>query len=154
MATTSNPFEPPRTTDLDRDPAPIDQAVVSEEAHQELIAAAPWVRWFARVTAASIVIGLLGAVADLVGKASVATKAKAMLGVAVTTFLSTLLLVALRRYASASEQLRAGLHDTVDSAVDAQASYVRLLGVLTVAEIGVLFIVGLISAIVGGMSSQ
>src|SRR6188768_321917 len=112
MATTSNPFEPPRTTDLDGDPAPRTQLVVSEEARQELIAAAPWVRWFARVTAASIVVGLLGAVADLVGKASVGSKAKAMFGVAVSTLMSTLLLVALRRYADASERLRAGLPDT------------------------------------------
>jgi hypothetical protein len=153
MATTSNPFEPPRTTDLDGDPAPRTQLVVSEEARQELIAAAPWVRWFARVTAASIVVGLLGAVADLVGKASVGSKAKAMFGVAVSTLMSTLLLVALRRYADASERLRAGLPDTADSAVDAQASYVRRLGVLTTVGI-VLFILVLIGMVIAAMRSQ
>ena len=47
MATTSNPFEPPRTTDLDGD-APTGTLVLSQEALQELIAAAPWVRWLAQ----------------------------------------------------------------------------------------------------------
>ena len=43
MATTSNPFEPPRTTDLDGGVA-TGTLVLSEEALHELIAAAPSVR--------------------------------------------------------------------------------------------------------------
>jgi hypothetical protein len=57
-----NPFEPPQTTDLDRSATAVQgSTLISDEALRELAAAAPWVRWLARVTSLSIAVAIMKA---------------------------------------------------------------------------------------------
>jgi|KBSMisStaDraftv2_1062788.scaffolds.fasta_scaffold2168606_1 hypothetical protein len=138
---TSNPFEPPRTTDLDAvpgGPAAKGALALSEESLQELSATAPWARWLARMTSLSIAVGIVGLVADLTGSESVTAKAANVVGVAISTVIATLALVVLRRYAAASEALRAGTRSAAGDVIDAQASYFRLQGILIVVALGLL----------------
>jgi len=152
MATTSNPFEPPRTTDLDGDGSvATGTLVLSEEALQELIAAAPWVRWLTRLMSVSIAVGLVKAVASVVGPGS--AKAATLFSVAVGTAISTLILVRLRRYATASERLRASAREAAGQAIAAQASCFRLLGVLAAVGIGLSIVMGIIALVVAGLGA-
>jgi hypothetical protein len=156
MATTSNPFEPPRS-DLDGSAGAAPGALVlSEEALRALVATTPWVRALARLTAASIAVGFVAAVADLVATTSFRAKTLAMLVLAVGTAVSTALLVVLRRYAYASERLRAGTRSAAGQIVDAQASWLRLMAVLlllaAVLTLGLLLITAVGFARSGGLA--
>ena len=156
MATTSNPFEPPRTTDLDgdgdgRDGIATGRLVLSEEALQELIAAAPWVRWLTRLMSVSIAVGLVKAVALNVVPGN--ARAAALFAVAIGTAISTLILVRLRRYATASEHLRTGPREAAGQAIAAQSSCFRLLGVLTAVGIGLAVVIGVFALVVAGFGA-
>jgi hypothetical protein len=135
---TSNPFEPPVTTDLDGDRAAHDPRLVPGAALQELAATAPWLRWLARLLSLSIAVGLVGAAADVATSKQAATRGMVLFGVAVGTIVSTLFLVVLRRYASASEQLRAGARGVAGQVIAAQASYLKLTGVVLSVAMGLL----------------
>jgi hypothetical protein len=146
MATTSNPFEPPRTTDLDGDGGvATGRLALSEEALQELIAATPWVRWLTRLMSVSIAVGLVKAVASVVVPGS--GRAATLFSVAVGTAISTLILVRLRRYATASERLRAGTREAAGEVIAAQGSCFRLLGVLAAIGVGLVVVLGVIALV-------
>ncbi len=139
---TSNPFEPPRTTNLDGGgDAATSAGVIPEEAVQELVAAAPWVRRLARLTSASIAIGLIGAVAELVTSKDPTQRIVILLGTAVSTMVATLFLVVWRRYAAASELLRSGAPGGAGQVIGAQASLFRLMGVLLAIATGLFIVV-------------
>ena len=152
---TGNPFEPPRTLDLDGDgQVGTGSLVLSEEAIAEVVAAAPWVRWLARMTSASIAVGLVGAVADLVTAKRSETWIGTLFSVAFGTMVSTLFLVVLRRYAGASERMRLDARGTAGHVIDAQASLFKLMGVIAAVGIGLLallLVIGLVGKIIGGV---
>ena len=134
----SNPFEPPRTTDLDAiGMAAPGGRFLSTEATQELAAAAPWVRWLTRVMSASIAVGIIKTFLNLVRSEGLSGKVGKLLGLALSTGMAIMILRALRRYAEASDRLRAGAHQAAGQVIDAQASYFRLLGTLAV-TVGIL----------------
>jgi hypothetical protein len=154
---TSNPFEPPRTTDLDDvGPGVVTKAAraPSEESLLELIATASWVRWLARVMSLSIAVGLVGLVADLVSNGTVGAKTASLFTVGIATALSTAVLVIVRRYASASERLRAGDRRAAGDVIDAQAAYFKLSGVLMIIALGLIIGLFLLGAILGALVSR
>jgi hypothetical protein len=146
--TTSNPFEPPRTTDLDRADAP-GPMVVSAEALRELAATAPWVRALASVTMLTIAIEAVRLIADL-GHTAVATNSFiVILSTGGSIAISTLVLRVLRRYAAASARLRDGNTTALGPIIGAQASYFKLVSVLAAIGTGV-YIFGLAIGIGSG----
>jgi hypothetical protein len=150
MATTRNPFEPPRTTDLDGDGGIATRTLVlSEEALQELIAAAPWVRWLTRLMSVSIAVGLVKAVASVVGPGS--AKAATLFSVATGTAISTLILVQLRRNATALQRLRAGGRAAAGEVIAAQRSCFKLLGVLGAVGMGLIVVLVVVVAVAAGL---
>jgi hypothetical protein len=152
MATTSNPFEPPRTTDLDGDGGVATGTLaLSKEALQELIAAAPWVRWLTRLMSVLIALGLVKAIRLVAIPGS--AKAAALFSVAVGTAISTLILVRLRRYATALEHLRAGPREAAGQAIAAQGSSLRLLGVLAAVGIGLSIAIAVFALVVAGFGA-
>jgi hypothetical protein len=129
----SNPFEPPRTTDLDGGGSAVsDTASLSDEATRELIAATPWVRWLARLASVSIALGIIQTIVNLGGAEGASRRMGRLLGMVIWTVISIMILRALRRYAGASERLRAGAHQAVGQVIAAQASYFKLQGVLLI----------------------
>jgi hypothetical protein len=134
----SNPFEPPRTADLDGDGGDTTQALpVPAEALEQLIGGATWVRWSARMLSASIAVGLIIAVVDFLRTDIALMKMATLLSVAIGTAVYTIILVLLRRYAAASDSLRAGT-ESAGRVIDAQASLLRLLGVLTIVSLALM----------------
>jgi hypothetical protein len=151
----SNPFEPPRTTDLDRGADAVEGGhALSDEAMMELVAAAPWVRWLARVTSASIAVGLGSAVADLVTIKQPTARIAILLATAVSTMVSTLFLVAWRRYAAASELLRSGARGAAGQVIDAQASLFKLIGVLLAIATGLFILVFVVGYTLGRLGAM
>ena len=137
----SNPFEPPRTTDLDGEGSTVrDAPSLSDEATRELIAATPWVRWLARVTSASIAVGLIKTIVTLRTVDDPSRKMSRLIAFVISAVVSIMILRALRRYAGASERLRAGAPQAVGQVIAAQYSYFKLMGVL-------LLIVGSLAAL-------
>ena len=129
----SNPFEPPRTTDLDGGGSAVPATPsLSDEATRELIAAAPWVRWLARLTSASIAVGIIQTIVNLGGAEGASRRMGRLLGMVLWTVIPIMFLRALRRYAGASERLRAGAHQAVGEVIAAQTSYFKLLGVMLI----------------------
>ena len=126
----TNPFEPPRTNDLEGGSGPGTLAF-SEAALQELSASATWVRWFARVTAVSMAIGILEGFVSLFSSRSTLA-ASGLFSLVIGTAISIAFLAVLRRYAVAAERLREGTRQAAVDVVFAQSSYFKLLGVLTI----------------------
>ena len=131
-----NPFEPPKTTDLDdaggRTASAGTSFTLSAEALQELITAAPVVRWLTRLISLSIAVGLVHAIIDLIRSGTAISKAAKLLTTALGAGMWTLVLVFLRRYSTASNHLRQGEPAARGHVIGAQASYVRLLGILSI----------------------
>jgi hypothetical protein len=148
--TAPNPFEPPRTTDLDaRSGAAPDDMIVSEKTLDELAAAAPWISRLYRLTALSIAIQVFS-YANLARRfGTAAITGTTVLVAAVGIMLSVLFLTPLRRYAAASGRLRDGDDDAVGSIIAAQLSYLKLAGRLTAVGL-VLYIVWLALGITSG----
>ena len=134
--TTSNPFEPPRTTDLDRAGAP-GPMVVSADALRELAATAPWVSALASVTMVAIAVQAVALVADLGHMAGAPNAVGVILATGGGIAISTLVLRVLRRYAAASMRLRDGNNAAVGPIISAQASYFKLLAVLVAIVTGI-----------------
>ena len=131
MATT-NPFEPPRTTDLDGSEAPVHgPLIVSARALQELIGATPWVRRLARLTVASIAIQLLTLGAVLAHRRGLAAAIGAVGVSALNIGVWVLFLVVLRRYAAASARLGERGVAAIGPVIAAQARYMKLAGIIT-----------------------
>jgi hypothetical protein len=126
MATTTNPFEPPRTTDLDGT-AGGDPARVSPAALRELVVAAPWVRRLVRLSALTIALQLIVFIVDLARGRRVGA---ITLIVVASIAIAILFLRILRWYDAASERLRRGDANAIGALVDAMASYFKLAGVL------------------------
>ena len=146
----SNPFEPPRTMDLDgeaaRAPGPL---VVSSDALRELAIAAPWVRALARFTTLNAVLLAAGLIADLARSHGAAIAALGVLANGASLAMTTLLLLALRRYATASLRLHEASAVAVGPIISAQASYLRLCGILAAIATGT-FTVRLVVGIAKG----
>lgn len=145
MATTTNPFEPPRTTDLD---APSDGAAgrVSPAALGELVAAAPWVRRLVWLSALAIALQLIGIGIDLARGRRITT---ASVLIVAMTVLSILFLRILRWYDAASQRLRGGDTRAIGAIVDSQAAYLKLAGVTVTLATG-LYVIFLAHAIAMG----
>ena len=148
----TNPYEPPRTTDLDAKPgdAPVVLAL-SDEALRELVAAAPWVRWLARVTSVAIALSLITGIADVVRSPAAASMAARLFMVGVTTAISTSILAVVRRYATAADRLRAGDRGAVSQVIAAQAGYFKRIGKILIPVLG-LVLIGAFIAIAGVVS--
>ena len=145
MATTTNPFEPPRTADLDS-AASTGPLVLSDEALRELVAAAPWVRWLARLTSLSIAISLVKGAMDVL-RGSTGAKVTRLFSIAVGTAISTAILVVLRRYAVASRRLPADPREVVPEVIAAQLAYLRRVGKIAAVAVGLAAIFGVIALI-------
>jgi hypothetical protein len=149
-----NPFEPPKTTDLDSVGATTGTAgtrfTLSAEALQELITAAPLVRWLTRLISLSIAVGLVHAITDLVRSGSAISKAARLLTTALGAGIWTLTLIVLRRYSTASNLLRPGEPAARGHVIGAQASYVRLLGVLAIIGLALFVAVAALALLLGG----
>jgi hypothetical protein len=147
----TNPFEPPRSTDLEGGGAGPGELALSEAALQELSASAGWVRWCARFTLISIVVGIIDAFVSLFGTRGKAVMAGALITALFGTGISIGYLAVLRRYAVAAERLRAGTRQAAVDVVFAQSAYFKLSGVMTIVALALLvlvFVVGLAAAMV------
>lgn len=143
--TTSNPFEPPRTTNLDGGSlTPGAPLLLGSDAERELVAGLPWAAWLARATSISIAVSLVKGAADFIRTPPASRRMGPMLAVAINTAISTWILSALRRYVSAGKRLRAGDRAAVSQMVAAQAGYFRLIGKLLVPVVGVAVLLGLL----------
>ena len=132
-----NPFEPPRTTDLDGGGSPaaaVGSGFVSAEALHELAATTRWVRWLARVTLLEIAVQILKLAARFTPTAP--RKPGWAAPMIVSIAVSILILRVLRRYAAASARLPADPPGATRQIISAQASYFKLLGVLLVIVLG------------------
>jgi hypothetical protein len=147
----TNPFEPPRSNDLEGGSGP-GALVFSEAALQELSASATWVRWFARVTAASMAIGILEGLLNMFGSRSTLA-ASGFFSLVIGTTISIAFLAVLRRYAVAAERLREGTRQAAVDVVLAQNSYFKLLGVLTIVGV-VLVVLMLVIGVAAGTSGS
>ncbi len=147
----TNPFEPPRTSDLEGGSGPGAQ-VFSEGALQELSATAVWVRWFARVSAVSMTITVVEGLLNLFGSHGSTRSAGAFIGLIITMTIMIAFLSVLRRYAAAAERLRAGTRHAAIEVVFAQSSYFKFVGVLTIVCI-VLVVLALIIGFGAGISA-
>jgi hypothetical protein len=137
-----NPFQAPRTADLDGAASRIDGPVpLSREALRELTAAAPWLRRVSRLTSLSIAVGLVKAVADFFHTRRAEAKAVQLFAAGISTAAATLLLMTWRRYAAASERLRADAPDAAADVIAAQVRCVRVLGVLCAIVVGFLALI-------------
>lgn len=147
-----NPFEPPKTTDLDSVGGTAGtKLTLSNEALQELIASAQQVRWLTRVISLSIAVALVHAIVELVRSGSATSKAARLFATALSTGISTLVLVVLRRYSTASDRLRPAAPAARGDLIGAQASYLRLIGVLTIIGLALLLLVAALAIpLVGG----
>ena len=125
--------------------------MLSEAALQELSASTGWVRWFARFTAMSMVTGIVDAVVSLVRSGGKIGMAGAFISLTVGTGISIAFLAVLRRYAAAAERLRAGARQAAAEVVFAQASYLKLAGVMTIVAL-VLLVLVFVIAIAAGLS--
>jgi hypothetical protein len=147
----TNPFEPPRTSDLEGSSGP-GELVLSEAALQELSAGAGWARWFARITLISIVGGIIETSVSLFASRGKAGMATPLITLIVGTAISIAFLAVLRRYATAAERLRAGTRQAAIDVVLAQASYFKLSGVLTIVVLALLVLV-VVVGIAAGIST-
>ena len=146
---TSNPFEPPRTTDLDGGViTPPAHLFVSDQAMQELADAAPWVRWLTRLTSLSIAVGIVRTTARLVAKGT-SGKMTLLFSLAFGTAITIMILRVLRRYAAASDRLRAGDRSAAGQVIEAQASYFKLVGVLAAIRTGLFILILVVGLAVG-----
>jgi hypothetical protein len=136
----TNPFEPPRTTDLDGGSGTI-PAAFSEAALRELSLSAPWVRWFARVTAISLALGIADGAVTLLLLKNVAGSAGAMVSLGISVTISGMFLAVLRRYASAAERLRGGTRLAALEVIGSQAAYFKLTGVMTIVALALIVLV-------------
>jgi hypothetical protein len=146
---TSNPFEPPRTTDLDGGAiTPPGHLFVSDPALQELADAAPWVRWLTRLTSLSIAVSIVRTIARVVAKGT-SGNAGFLFSLALGTAITIMILRVLRRYAAASDRLRAGDRSATDQVIEAQASYFKLAGVLVAIGTGLLILLFVVGVAIG-----
>jgi hypothetical protein len=148
LRVSTNPFEPPRTSDLEGGSGPGELAL-SEAALHELSASAVWVRWFARFTLVSIVVGIIDASLSLFGPQGKAAMARAFVSAIFGTGISIAYLAVLRRYAVAAERLRAGTRQAAIEVVLAQSSYFKLSGVMTIVAIALLVLVFVVGSAAG-----
>jgi hypothetical protein len=146
----TNPFEPPRTSDLEGGSGP-GELVFSEAALHELAASAPRVRWFARITAVSMAIGIVEGAVALFGPRATGG-AITLLNIMIGTSISIAFLAVLRRYAVAAERLRAGTRQAAVDVVFAQSSYFKLLGVMTIVGIALVLLLLVIAVAAGALS--
>ena len=140
---TTNPFEPPRTTDLDGGEGESedegegeDASFISDAALDELDAAGPWIRRLARITMASILVQVFRVVASVSRPVAIGKAAAAVIGGIVGIAISARFLAILRRYAAASERLRRGSTEAAGPIVVEQAAYLRSAGVLLAIAVG------------------
>src|SRR5690349_3355854 len=106
MTATGNPFEAPRTTDLDAGATAGGTLAVSDDALRELVAAAPWVRRLTRLTALAFAIETFAVALRLARPLRSATSWYSLLVNGAQAVVSLLFLMILRRYATASKRLR------------------------------------------------
>src|SRR5262245_6933101 len=136
-----NPYEPPRTTDLDAGPAVAHGALtVSDEALRELVASAPGLRWLARVTSVAIALSLITGIADIVRSPAAASMTVRLFMVGVTTAISTWILAAVRRYATAADRLRTGDRAAVGQVIAAQVGVFKRIGKILIPVLGLVLI--------------
>jgi hypothetical protein len=133
----SNPFAPPRTSDLDGGaPVALAGMAVAEEALNELAASAPWVRWFMRLTGASIVLGFITTIVTVAQAKNGTDAARAILGTAVATPISAIFFFVLRRYAKHAGRLAGGERSAAEAVIEAQSSYFKVSGVMIIIMVG------------------
>jgi len=132
MATTTNPFEPPRTTDLDATSGDV-PGRVSPAALRELEDAAPWVRRLVRLSALVIVLSVASVGIDLARRFRITTTTAVVVA---NIVVSILFLRILRWYEGASTRLQRGDASALRAVVDAQASYFKLAGVVVTLATG------------------
>jgi hypothetical protein len=126
-----NPFEPPRTSDLDAPSATGDARLVPEQAIDQLVRSGPWARWTARLTLASLVVSVLHNVISFPKAKNAAEAAGLVAGLVLAVPLTIIFLVNFRNYAGHAERLAQGERRAVEGLADAQRAVFKTMGVLT-----------------------
>jgi hypothetical protein len=145
----TNPFAPPKTADLDGATAASAHSGLraSEESVQELIRAAPWVRRLVQLTGVSIAAGFVNAVVTASHAATGGAAVKAIAQLLISTIISVLFLVVLRRYAASGDRVARGERSAVNHVIMAQASYIKLTALMTLLFLGALVLVMIAAAV-------
>jgi hypothetical protein len=143
-----NPFEPPRTTDLDADPTG-EGSTVPAEAVRELVQSAPWVRASIWLTGFSVAIGLFAALVLVIFPRAPATTAAStsgnlvvQLGGIVVTAVFLGLYVA---YHQRLQRLARGETGALAEVIDGQRRLFKTMGVLILVSVP-LVLVGIVVA--------
>ena len=148
---TTNPFEPPRTRDLESRSEP-GHAALSEEALTELSASAASVRWFARVTTIWLLLAIAEGAVALFTTSTMAYSGAIMINVPISLIVSGMFVAVLRRYASAAERLRGGTRHAAIEVIFAQAAYLKLAGVMIIFALALMIVIVLVLAGTGASS--
>jgi hypothetical protein len=148
-----NPFEPPRTSDLEATAASADVRAVPEQAVHELVRSGPWARWTARLGLASLVVSVLYNAISFPRAKSSAEAAGLVAGLVVAVPLALIFVINFRNYAGQVLRLSRGERRAVEGVADAQRAVFKTMGifivvglVLGVLLVGAAFIIGVLTA--------
>jgi hypothetical protein len=134
-----NPFEPPRTRDLDADPAGAG-TTVSAEAIAELVRSVPWVRALVWTTGASLGVGVLGLVFAIVRPRSPTNTGVQILFQAVGLVVTFAFLSIYIGYRRRLERLARGETAALSEAIDSQRRLFKTMGILILVSIPITII--------------
>jgi hypothetical protein len=120
----SNPFAPPRTSDLDARLPASGPLALSPPSLAELERTGVWTRWLARLGILNIGVTVIALILKRVPGS--------VLSVLISAFVTGIYVVILRRQAAAAQRLRSEPQAAVAALIDAQASYFKTTGVLVI----------------------
>jgi hypothetical protein len=143
-----NPFEPPRTRDLDADPAG-PSTTVSAEAIAELVRSAPWVRAVVWMMGASLVFGLFGLVFAVVRPRTPTNTAGNILVQVGGLVVSLAFLAIYIGYRQRLDRLARGETAALPEVIDSQRRLFKTMGILILVSIPITLIaivVGVVAA--------
>jgi hypothetical protein len=141
-----NPFEPPRS----REPEPALSTAatlsapgeVPEAALGELIAAAPWARWAARLSLLSLALTVLNAVSTTIRAKQTSEMVGGIAGAAIALPMTIIFLFIYRRYAADSERLaRHRDPQALAGVLDGQRSLFKAYGILVLLGLSIVLLV-------------
>jgi hypothetical protein len=143
-----NPFEPPRTTDLDAEPSS-EGSSVPAEAVRELVESAPWVRMIVWVTGFSLVTSVLGLIIAAAVRSSpthnVGGIVAQLIGLVITVFFLTLYLT----YHQHLLRLGRGESGALAAVIQGQRRLFKTMGVLVLSVIPLVILAVIIGAALG-----
>jgi hypothetical protein len=149
-----NPFEPPRTRDLDAPPSAEGGRAVSAEAVQELVRSAPWVKGTVWTTLFSIVVGVLGAAVAVTLPRSVANPTTAIVAQLVGALFTFVFLALFVGYHRRVRRLAAGEGDALLEVIDSQRKVFKTMGMMILIAIPLSVAAGIVGVVLGVMARK